>query len=204
MAFYNDLITQKSWQTLQSLRNQIDFILIGGWAVYFYTKALKSKDIDIIINYETLPKLKDLFTVTKNIRLTKYEARNEEVQIDIYLPFYSHLGIPVNAVADETTVIDTFSLPTPEILLIMKQYTLGERKLSVKGEKDRLDILSLLSKVTFDFHKYQKYLRKFKQENLFIELEKLIRSTTKVPELSINEHAWSRIKKKLIQQMSSS
>lgn len=201
MAYYNELITQKSWQTLQNLKNQIDFVLIGGWAVYLYTKTLKSKDIDIIVNYDMLPKLKNLFTVSKNERLSKYEARNEEVQIDIYLPFYSHIGVPVEAVINETTVIDTFTLPTLEILLIMKQYALLERKLSVKGEKDRLDILCLLSKVSLNFPKYRKFLRKFKQEELFLELKKLVSSTTRIPELGINEHAWSRIKKKLILQI---
>lgn len=56
--YYNDLITEKSWQTLQNLIKQIDFVLIGGWAVYLYTKSLKSKDIDIIVSYDSLSKLK--------------------------------------------------------------------------------------------------------------------------------------------------
>jgi hypothetical protein len=47
LGYYNDLITQKSWQTLQVLRGRLEFVLIGGWAVYLYTKALKSKDIDL-------------------------------------------------------------------------------------------------------------------------------------------------------------
>lgn len=34
MEFYNDLITQKSWQTLKRLAGKIEFVLIGGWAVY--------------------------------------------------------------------------------------------------------------------------------------------------------------------------
>lgn len=46
MAYYNDLITEKSWQYLQTLRRETNFVLIGGWAVYLYTKSLKSKDFD--------------------------------------------------------------------------------------------------------------------------------------------------------------
>ncbi len=48
MAYYHDLITEKSWRILQELKRQYQFILIGGWAVYLHASALKSKDIDII------------------------------------------------------------------------------------------------------------------------------------------------------------
>lgn len=49
MQFYNDIITQKSFAYLQILKKKYDFILIGGWAVFLYSRSLKSKDIDIII-----------------------------------------------------------------------------------------------------------------------------------------------------------
>ena len=48
MPYYHDLITEKSWQILQELKRRHTFILIGGWAVYLYTKQLKSKDVDVI------------------------------------------------------------------------------------------------------------------------------------------------------------
>lgn len=35
MAFYHDIITEKSWQELQILVKNIRFVLIGGWAVYY-------------------------------------------------------------------------------------------------------------------------------------------------------------------------
>ena len=47
--FWNSLLTEKSWEILQELRKNYDFILIGGWAVYLLTKQKKSKDIDIVI-----------------------------------------------------------------------------------------------------------------------------------------------------------
>ena len=74
MNYYHDIITEKSWQKLQKLRRLYNFILIGGWAVYIYTKALKSKDIDFICDYETLQKLKESYDLVKNDRLknTKY------------------------------------------------------------------------------------------------------------------------------------
>ena len=46
MAFYHNLVTERSWEELQTLRRKLDFILIGGWAVYLYTKTVKSKDFE--------------------------------------------------------------------------------------------------------------------------------------------------------------
>ena len=191
-GFYNDLVTQKSWQTLQDLRGKLSFILIGGWAVYLYTKALKSKDIDLIINYDQLEKFKPEFEVTKNDRLKKYEARKEEVQIDIYLPHYSNIRVPVEDITD-LSKIDTFTVPSLEMLLILKQLAFMDRGLSPKGQKDRLDILSLLYFGNFDKIKYQKLIKKL---DLNFDLEKIIKETVKIPELGINEYQWSKWKKK--------
>jgi hypothetical protein len=47
MGFWHSELVESSWSTLQQLKNRYEFILVGGWAVYLYTKALKSKDIDI-------------------------------------------------------------------------------------------------------------------------------------------------------------
>lgn len=196
--FYNDLITEKSWKTLQNLKGQIDFVLIGGWAVYLYTGSLKSKDIDIIVSYENLSKLKGFFPIMKNDRLKKYEARNEEVQIDIYLPFYSNLGIPVEEIIKEVDKLQTFVLPKPEMLLILKQYTFRERSLSAKGQKDMLDIVSLLSKTIINWKRYKNLLTKFKMENYSTYLCELLNSNTHIPQLGLNQHRYSKLKKKII------
>lgn len=199
--FYNDLITEKSWKTLQRLKGQIDFVLIGGWAVYLYTKTLKSKDIDIIVSYENLSELKNLFPITKNDRLKKYEARNEEVQIDIYLPFYSDLGIPVEEITKEVGKAETFTLATAEMLLILKQFTYGERKLSAKGQKDMLDIISLLSKTIIDWKQYKKLCAKFNMGNYSTRLKELLNLNTHFPQLGLNQHGYGKLKKKIIDSL---
>jgi len=33
---YHDLITKKSFEILKEFKKKFNFILIGGWAVYFY------------------------------------------------------------------------------------------------------------------------------------------------------------------------
>jgi len=68
MEYYHDLITEKSFKILQDLKREFDFILIGGWAIFLYTKALKSKDIDIIVDYDELEKFKKEFDIVKNER----------------------------------------------------------------------------------------------------------------------------------------
>lgn len=199
--FYNDLITQKSWKTLQELKKEIDFVLIGGWAVYLYTKSLKSKDIDIVLSYENLSKLKNLFSITKNDRLKKYEARNEEVQIDIYMPFYSNLGIPVEEIIKEVKRLETFTLPKPEMLLILKQYTFTQRNLSAKGRKDMIDILSLLYHTEINWKLYKSLLDKFKMINYLMKLQSLLDSNTHLPQLSLNQHSYSKLKKNIIAKL---
>lgn len=84
MPYYHDLITEQSWQELIQLHQLIPFVLIGGWATYLYTKALKSKDIDIAIDYPALSALKNAYDVQKN---------------DRYLPHYSKLGISVEKIS---------------------------------------------------------------------------------------------------------
>ena len=49
MDFWNDISTRKSWDLLKILKKKFNFIVIGGWAIYLWTNALKSKDIDIIL-----------------------------------------------------------------------------------------------------------------------------------------------------------
>ena len=79
MEYYHSLITQKSFDFLQKLRREFEFILIGGWAVFLYSHSLKSKDIDIIVDYSQLAKLKEIYNVAKNDRLKKYEIKKGAV-----------------------------------------------------------------------------------------------------------------------------
>ena len=140
MEYYQDLITKKSFKILQDLRKKYKFILIGGWAVFLHTHSLKSKDIDLIIEYEELEKLRKDFDLIKNDRLKKYEIIINEIDIDLYLPFYSKIGIPAEEIKKHSTSIEGFSVPMAEVLLILKQIAYKERSASPKGEKDKVEI----------------------------------------------------------------
>src|SRR3989337_2063355 len=118
--YYHNLLTSKSWRLLQALRKNYNFILIGGWAVFLYTHALKSKDIDLILEYPELAKIKERFEVSKNNRLKKYEARSAEVEIDIYVPHYSNPGLPAEDLKNFEVSQEGFKTLEKEVLSILK------------------------------------------------------------------------------------
>lgn len=199
--FYHDLITKKSLKTLQRLKREFDFVLIGGWAIYLYTKALKSKDIDIIINYEVLEKLKKEFNVFKNERLKKYEAKIEEIDIDIYLPFFSDLKFPIEEIKNYLQFVDGFQVPFPEILLILKTETHFDRKGTAKGNKDLIDIFSLLKEGKIDWKTYKEIIEKYNLKEMNEKLKNLISSQRAIPELNLLNHQISRLKKQVLQNL---
>lgn len=197
MEFYQDLVTEKSYKILQDLKREFDFILIGGWAVFLYTKALKSKDIDLIVEYQGLEKLRKKFKLTKNERLRKYEIKLEEIDIDIYLPHYSQLGLPVEGMGTYAVEREGFKVPKIEIILILKQFVFSQRGGSAKGEKDRLDILSLLKLKKIDWNFYKELLAKYKIEDFKEKLLNLLKETKRAPELGLNEYKMAKLKKEI-------
>ncbi len=168
MDYWHDLLTEKSWKILQDLKGKFSFILIGGWAVYLWARTQKSKDIDIIVDLKTLADLKKQYTVNKNDNLKKYEIKQEEIDIDIYVPYYSKLCIPLEKI--ESEMIEGFSVAKLEYLLALKQGAELDRGKSVKGEKDRIDIMSMLFNCTIDF---RLYLKLCKENNLSTHIPRL-------------------------------
>lgn len=199
--FYHDLVTEKSFKTLQELKRKLDFVLIGGWAIYLYTKALKSKDIDIIIGYETLEKFKKEFNISKNERLKKYEAKTEEIDIDIYLPFFSDLKFPIEEIKNYLQFVDGFQVPFPEILVILKTKTYSERKGTAKGNKDLIDIFSLLKEGKIDWKTYKEIIKKYNLKETNEELKNLISSQKAIPELDLLNHRIAKLKRETLENL---
>lgn len=195
MNYYRDLVTEKSWQLLQSLTKAYKFVLIGGWAVWIHTKRLKSKDIDIAVDFGQLELLRRQYQIYKNNRLQKYEAVKGEVQIDIYVPHWSQLGIPVEQILDKAIIKEGFKVPPPEMLLVTKQVAHQVRQASSKGRKDLVDIVSLLLLGEFDFNSYIRWA-KLKNIDLAKELLDLITEQKEIPELNLNRRQLAKLKKK--------
>ncbi|EKD80266.1 MAG: hypothetical protein ACD_40C00157G0004 [uncultured bacterium] len=199
MAYYHDLITEKSWSELKNLHTICDFTLLGGWAVYLYTHRLKSKDIDILVDYGELPKLQKTFEFVKNDRLHKYEAIRGPVQIDIYTPHYSKLGIPVEILLANSQVVDGFRVVLPEYLILLKLFTLAARGRSPKGRKDFIDIVSLyLSFKDRPFILAAQLIHQYKLATSLIFFTQILAENTALPELSLNNHQFAPLKKSLL------
>lgn len=176
MEFWSDIIIERSFKILQELRKKLDFILIGGWAVYFITKAIKSKDIDIIVDFNTLSKIKLEADLKKNEKLKKFELIIENVSVDIYVPYYSQFAIPIEEIMKNTIILENFKIPIPEILLILKQEAEIQREASVKGQKDRVDILSLCLSNRIDWNIYRELVERFNLKIYLERLKKIIRT----------------------------
>ena len=200
MEFWNSLLTQKSWNKLQELKKEgFRFIVIGGWAAYLWTKQHKSKDIDIILpDWKELEIVKQKYSLSKNDDLKKYEIKLEEFDVDIYIPYYSKLTLPIEDIATNTTKVEGFEVVLPEILLILKQGAELDRKDSIKGQKDRIDIMTLLCHAQIDFSKYNKLLVKYKLSHQRQRLKEIIQTFKDLKHLNVNVQQYAKIKKKLL------
>lgn len=202
LQFYNDIITQKSFAYLQNMKKKYEFILIGGWAVYLYSKNLKSKDIDIVISYEVLAKFKETNEVFKNDRLKKYEISAGNFDIDIYVPHYSELGIGAAEIKNFTINKEGFIVPILEILFLMKLFAWHNRRGSAKGQKDELDIFSLAFLPEFNWKKYSDFIEKYNFSEFHKEFIQLLKNVRSVKELDINEQKMSKLRKAILEKLS--
>jgi len=174
--FWPEILTSASWQRLQELKKEIkNFTVIGGWAVYLWTGIHKSKDIDIIVDLVTLDLLRQKYDLNKNMSLKKYEIKQEKFDIDIYVTYFSEFVMPVeDLIKDFTTNVQGFRVLVPEALLVLKQAAEIQRRGSVKGEKDVIDICTLLAKSGFSIKKYFEILNKYRLERYAAELSRVV------------------------------
>ena len=199
MQYWHDMLTEESWELLKKIKGKFNFILIGGWAVYLFARKNKSRDIDIVIDFKMLDFLNKNYDFRKNDKMKKYEIKEGNIDIDIYVPYYSNLGIPLEKI--ETSKIEGFVVAKLEELLILKQFAEVARRQSSKGEKDRVDIMSLLISCDVDFLRYKKLLMQFKLEHLKRELLSLIKNFSEYNYLGLNPRELKLRKKKLLERI---
>lgn len=202
MPYWNEIITQKSWRALQELkRGGLKFVLIGGWAVWLYTRAQKSKDVDIIVGFNELSRLKGLFSLKKNLRLKRYEFQINGIDVDVYVKFFSKLALPVEEAVKETKKIGSFTTVKPEVLLILKQGAEADRKASEKGFKDRLDILNLLLNTGIDFKEYNSITKKHKIQHYRRRLIEIVQNFHEGKCLGLNPRQLKKEKQSLLKKI---
>ena len=200
MEYWNTIVTEKSWNVLQRIKNEIDFILIGGWAIYLWAKSHKSKDIDIVVDYKELEKLKLNYNLNKNDILKKYEIKIEDIDIDIYLPFYSKLLLLGN-IKNYVTKVESFRVAKPEVLLILKQSAEIDRSNTEKGMKDRIDIMDLLLKCDINFAEYKRFLEKGKLVNFKKKLIEIVSKFNELKYLDLSPRQFKLKKEEIIKSI---
>lgn len=201
--FWNSLSTEKSWDVLvQFSKEPIKFIVIGGWATYLWTKLHKSKDIDIAIaDIKNMDYLKYKYNLKKNDSLKKYEIQFDEIDLDIYVPYFSKLALPVEDLGKYTGKIEGFTALKPEALLILKQGAEIERRESVKGAKDQIDIMGLLVYTDFNAKFYFEILKKYKLENYFQSLKKIISNFKDYEYLNLDPREFKKRKIEVVEKL---
>ena len=85
--------------------------------------------------------------------MKKYEIKEEGIDIDVYVPYFSDLGISIDRILSSTITIEGIKVPKPEVLLLLKLRAFTARAQSIKGKKDAIDIVNLLYAVEIDVKK---------------------------------------------------
>ena len=205
MPYWNELITGKSWEKLQELKKRrAKFTLIGGWAAWLYSRSHKSKDIDIMVSFEELARLKQEFYLRKNQRLHKYEFKMEEIDVDVYVEHYSRLAIPAEEAMKETREIEGFKVVKPEVLLALKQGAEEARGESEKGLKDRIDIMELLMEAEVDFKEYNELLERHHIQNYRKRLIQVVQRFREGKYLGLNPRELKKKKQELLAKIKES
>ncbi|MCL4420928.1 MAG: hypothetical protein M1477_04490 [Candidatus Thermoplasmatota archaeon] len=205
MEFWNSEITNDSWNELLVLSRTYNFILIGGWAIYLYTKLQKSRDIDIVVDYDQFWILSKDFQLRKNPSLRKYEIKFQKFDIDVYTPFYSRLTVPVQDLINNFTIIENIKVPKIEELLILKLGAFDERVDSIKGQKDRLDIAGLVFYSSVDYARFTELLNKYEKRVYYKLLMNAVGNIDPrlLRYLNLNESTYAKIKKKALEVINS-
>ena len=203
MEFWNSDITNESWKELLVLSTKYNFILIDGWAIYLYTKLQKSRDIDMVVDYDQIKLLSVDFEMRKNPSLYRYEIKFQKFDIDVYTPFYSKLTVPPEDLINNYTLIENIRVPRVEELLILKLGAFDDRMNSIKGQKDRLDITGLAFYSNIDYSRLKTLLNKYEKPsyidlyvNAIAHIEKRL-----LPFLNLNESTYAKMKKKTLEKI---
>ena len=199
MEFWNELVTGKSWEVLLKLRREpVPFTLIGGWAAYLWTRMQKSKDIDIVLDdHAGLEYLKQHFTLKKNDSLRKYEIIVDGIDIDIYVPYFSRLTLPAEDIRGYSTIVENIRVARPEALLVLKQGAEMERGDSVKGRKDRLDIMALVLRTEMDWQLYRELLERYSLAGHLQRLRGIVTGFEDIRYLGLNPREFKLAKGKI-------
>ncbi len=97
--------------------------------------------------------------------------------------------------------VEGFQVSIPEALLILKQGAELDRGNSIKGEKDRLDIMSLLLFTDIDFKKYKSILKTYSLNFYIDALIKLVKAFNEYEHFFANPRDFKLKKAKILKEL---
>jgi hypothetical protein len=126
-------------------------VLIGGWGTWMRLHGEMSHDIDLIVDHGTLAVLEPLLdgAVSKSAHLgNKRAADYRGVHVDLYLKYESTIGrnmvLRPEFLARYSEVFDGTQVLSLEAQIVTKLCALVDRPNTMKGQKDRHEIIGLL------------------------------------------------------------
>lgn len=152
------LEVDKLWNLVDHLGYDLEpSILIGGWATQLRVGGEISKDVDLIINSDSLRgKLRTVLTDYSENHIhgggKKVRGTVDGIHVDAYIPHESFLGqklkldVATLAKHTESDVVRGWLLLTIEAHLVTKFAAVLDRPDSEKGSKDAREIVALIQK----------------------------------------------------------
>jgi hypothetical protein len=128
-------------------------VVIGGWATWLRTGGAKSHDIDLIVDWDELAEIGHHAEVeqstARHAGAVKWRGTWDGVHLYLYVPHQSRLGtkleLRVERLRDHTETLDDHRVLTAPGQIAAKWAALVDRADSIRGEKDRDELLELLT-----------------------------------------------------------
>jgi hypothetical protein len=160
--FWNREATNKSLKLLGSLTNHVDFVLIGGWAVYMYVGAQKSQDIDIVVDYDSLNYFRQFGISEYPHSKIKYSVV-DGVVVDLFVEEFidPDMPFPSKMVLDNYVRMQSIKVVDRNILILLKLWGYFSAD-EIKHRKDIIDVVSLLFYGGIDLKKVRRYVERYK------------------------------------------
>ncbi len=197
--FWNEEKTSSSKRTLDLLAEKIGFVLIGGWAVFLYTGAQMSEDIDLAIGYDSL-------SFFKKYGLNDYGGINikytiiDGAVVDLFIEGYADkdLPFPVSDIIKECSVEGNIKVVNKEMLMLLKLWGYF-RADEAKSRKDVVDVITLLFYSKPDMKSIKEYVKRYKIEkrrSSDVLLEYLDKGETMWDYITDTKNEYSKLKNK--------
>ncbi|MCW6159899.1 MAG: hypothetical protein LVQ95_02305 [Candidatus Micrarchaeales archaeon] len=194
--FWNEEKTNESMAVLNSLKRSVDFVLIGGWAVYMYTNAQKSEDVDIALDYSQLGFFKK-YGVGEYERMRIKYSKIGNVVVDLFIPEFtdSDLPVPVSVILRDCVLVNGIKVVRKELLLLLKLWAYFGND-AIKLRKDEIDVATLLFYTDINLKAFKRYIDEYKitrRRSSDVLLEYLDKARTSYEFICESEREYDRL-----------